>query len=166
MMRVRQSGHSRDEDIMRSEQLRHIAKWLAKKKNVNRVERNSTPETNHAPAIDNGDVGLFVLADNAQSVSLEIDSGPHRSWWWHFIIRLVGNGRVRIPITFSLSTCLLFLESLFLHHRVLTSNNLFFASMYRSLSRAFLTLIAEKSVHAFDKVALLKQQTRIYMVLE
>lgn len=27
-IRVRQSGHSRDEDMMRSEQLRHIAKWL------------------------------------------------------------------------------------------------------------------------------------------
>jgi hypothetical protein len=30
-IRVRQSGHSRDEDMMRSEQLRHIAKWLQKK---------------------------------------------------------------------------------------------------------------------------------------
>lgn len=30
-IRVRQSGHSRDEDMMRSEQLRHIAKWLPKK---------------------------------------------------------------------------------------------------------------------------------------
>lgn len=29
-IRVRQSGHSRDEDMMRSEQLRHIAKWLQK----------------------------------------------------------------------------------------------------------------------------------------
>jgi hypothetical protein len=30
-IRVRQRGHSRDEDMMRSEQLRHIAKWLQKK---------------------------------------------------------------------------------------------------------------------------------------
>lgn len=30
-IRVRQSGHSRDEDMMRSEQWRHIAKWLQKR---------------------------------------------------------------------------------------------------------------------------------------
>jgi hypothetical protein len=30
-IRVRQSGHSRDEDMIRSEQLRHIAKWLQRK---------------------------------------------------------------------------------------------------------------------------------------
>jgi hypothetical protein len=33
-IRVRQSGHSRDEDMIRSEQLRHIAKWLQKKRKV------------------------------------------------------------------------------------------------------------------------------------
>ena len=30
-IRVRQSGHSRDEDMIRSEQWRHIAKWLQRK---------------------------------------------------------------------------------------------------------------------------------------
>ena len=67
---------------------------------------------------------------------------------------------------FSFLAGLLFPEPLFLHHLVLAGNSLFFASMYRSLSRAFLTFIAEKSVHAFDEVTLLKQQARIYMVLE
>jgi len=60
----------------------------------------------------------------------------------------------------------LFPEALFFHHCVLASNNLFFASMYGSLSRAFLPLIAKKSVHALNEVSLLKQQTRIHMILK
>jgi len=121
------------------------------------------PRHKHVPAINNGDIGLLILTDNAQSVSLEIGSGPHHWRWCHYRPGLLGviPGCVRILINrgrlFSLATCLLFPEALFLHHCVLTSNNLFFASMYRGLSRALLTFVPEEGVHALNKVALLKQ---------
>ena len=151
-MRVRQRGHSRDEAIMRSEQLRHIAKWLQNHELVVRTEFPTSHE--RVPAINNGDIGLFILADNAQPVSFKIDSGPHHRRWRQFRLRLFGV----IPTSqLSLSPCLLFLEALFLHHRVLMSSKLFFVSMYRSLSRAVLTFIAEKSMHAFDEVTLFEQ---------
>ena len=40
-IRVRQSGHSRDEDMMRSEQLRHIAKWLQKRYSSRQTGRST-----------------------------------------------------------------------------------------------------------------------------
>src|SRR5712691_5179751 len=73
-IRVRQSGHSREEDMTRSEQLRHIAKWL---RNDFRCKWMLFKRDVHPPAINNGNVSFFVLADNTQSISFKVESGSH-----------------------------------------------------------------------------------------
>lgn len=119
------------------------------------------------PAINNGNISFFVLANNTQSISFKVESGPHHWGWWYVRLRLMSIVRRCVCTAASSFMNLLILTMLFFHHRVLPSDIfLFFACVYRGFSCAFLTFITEKCTYTCDKVALFKHETRIYMVLE
>lgn len=167
-IRVRQSGHSREEDMIRSEHWRHIAKWLRNVFVVSKYLGRSV----HAPAINNGDVSFFILTDDAKSVSFKVNRGSLHRRWGDFRLRVqrIALRSVRIAVfmfIFSVLTSLLLPTALFFHHCMLTGNDLlFFPCVYRGFSRAFLTFITEKCMHTRDKIALFENVTRIYMILE